>query len=184
MSEPNLDFTLRAALRAENKAANRIANGTCPTDSMLADYVSEAISDKAEKEIISSHVARCDMCFDKVASCVSGLSAPEEDNRSHINNSIIRRVLAMPKKYPRERTKASYIKRNKYLLTSALFFMLSFIFRLFFLQFLVAALIFGLKWIMDTGSTKALIMIYETWKHTKTTDADQDSKDKITKRRI
>lgn len=184
MSDPGLDFSLRAALRADSKDRNRVLPGTCPADSMLADYISGAISAETEKEIIASHVAGCDKCFEKVASGVSALSISDKDEQVDTNNRLLRRVLSMPKKYPRERLKGGYIKRNKYLLVAGLFFLLSFIFKLFFLQFLVAALIFGVKWVMDTGSTKALIMIYETWKRTKTNDSDPDSKDRISHRRI
>ncbi|MFA5255328.1 MAG: hypothetical protein WC419_01350, partial [Candidatus Omnitrophota bacterium] len=41
---------------------------------------------------------------------------------------------------------------------------LSFVFQRFFLQFLTATLLLGVKWITDAKSTKMLIMIYEAWK--------------------
>jgi hypothetical protein len=184
MPDPGPGFSLRAALCAGNKDRKRVQDGTCPADSLLADYISNAISERGEKEIIASHVAKCDKCFEKVASCVSALSVLDKAEQVSTGKRLLRRVLSMPKKYPRARFKDGYIKRNKYLYVAGLFFLLSFIFKPFFLQFLTAALIFGVKWIMDTGSTKALIMIYKTWKQSKTPDSDPDSKDRINRRRI
>jgi len=184
MSDYGLDSSLRAALRVDKKHGKRAQSDTCPADNILADYVSDAIPRREEKEIIASHVAKCNKCFEKVAACVSALSISDKAGQADAGKRLLRRVLSMPKKYPRAHFKGGYMKRNKYLLVAGLFFLLSFIFKPFFLQFLVAALIFGIKWIMDTGSTKALIMIYETWKHTKAAEGDPDSKDRINRRRI
>jgi len=184
MSDPDLDFSLRTALRSNRKDEGKVSLDTCPSDNILADYISDAISAEAEKEAISSHIANCDKCFKKVASCVSALSISDNNKQTTTSNRLLRRVLSMPKKYPKTNFKGSYIRRNKFLLVAGLFFALSFICKQFFLQFLAAALIFGVKWIMDTGSTKALIMIYETWKQAKTNDTDVDNKGSINKRRI
>ncbi len=182
MPESGLDVSLRAALRY--KKSNQALFDTCPLDSRLADYVSGAISAGCEKEVIATHIAKCDKCFKKVASCFSALSAPDKNIERDLNDRNLKEVLSMPKKYPRTRPKDGYIKRNKYLFVAGGFFLLSFTFKLYFIQFLAAALIFGVKWIMDTGSTKALIMIYETWKQNRESEGDVDDHDVIKKRRM
>ncbi len=183
MSESGLDFSLRTALR--QKKGNHVPPpDTCPPDSRLADYISGAISDECEKDVIATHIAKCDKCFKKVASCFSVLSATDKNLERDISNRSLKGVLSMPKKYPRTCPKDGYIKRNKYLFVAGVFFLLSFAFKLFFIQFLVAALIFGIKWIMDTGSTKALIMIYETWKQNRESEDDINDHDVIKKRRL
>ncbi len=184
MPDPRPGFSLRGALYGDSKDRKGVWPDTCPADSILADYISDVIPTKSEKEIIASHVAKCDKCFEKVASCVSALTISDKAGQADTGKRLLRRVLSMPKKYPRMRFKGGYIKRNKYFLVAGLFFLLSFIFKPFFLQFLVAALLFGVKWVMDTGSTKALIMIYETWKHSKAAESDTDNKDRINHRRI
>ena len=184
MSDHSLDFSLKTALRSGGKGSPRASLDTCPLDGTLADYVSETSSTAAEKDAVAAHVAKCDKCFEKVALCVAALSKPSTSKESDTRKGLLRKALSMPKKYPRIQAKDSYMKRNKYIFISGVFFLLSFVFKLFFIQFLAAALIFGLKWIMDAGSTKALIMIYETWKSNKNTEDDINDKDTINHRRL
>jgi hypothetical protein len=56
-------------------------------------------------------------------------------------------------------------KVSLYLIFAAISFLLSFIVPRFFLQFLVATLLLGAKWVADSKSTKMLIMIHEAWKN-------------------
>jgi len=55
-------------------------------------------------------------------------------------------------------------KLNIYLLLAVVSFVLSFAIRQYFVQFLVATLLLGVKWIADSKSAKMLVMIYEAWK--------------------
>jgi hypothetical protein len=54
---------------------------------------------------------------------------------------------------------------NLYLILAIIFFVSSFAIPRFFLQFLVATLLLGAKWVTDSKSTKMLIMIHEAWKN-------------------
>jgi hypothetical protein len=55
-------------------------------------------------------------------------------------------------------------KINPYLVLAILFFMLSFFIPRFFIQSLVATIIFGIKWVADSRSAKMLVMVYDAWK--------------------
>jgi len=88
----------------------------------LLDYVSETCSTAAEKDAIAAHVAKCDKCFEKVASCVAALSKPSTSKESDTRKGLLRKALLMPKKYPRIQAKGSYMKRNKYIFISGVFF--------------------------------------------------------------
>ena len=55
-------------------------------------------------------------------------------------------------------------KINIYLILAIISFILSFVFQHYFVQFLTATLLLGIKWISDAKSTKMLVMIYEAWK--------------------
>ena len=112
---------------------------THPTESELADYLSKASSDEARKRI-EDHIACCNDCLD------GAISAHES-----------------VKKF--RKGKAGIMKKvNIYLILAIVSFILSFIYRDYFLQFLTATLLLGIKWIADAKSTKMLIMIYEAWK--------------------
>ena len=56
-------------------------------------------------------------------------------------------------------------KINPYLALAIVFFLFSFITPRFFIQSLVATLVFGIKWVADSRSAKMLVMIYDAWKN-------------------
>ena len=53
---------------------------------------------------------------------------------------------------------------NWYFLAMAITFTLSFVLPRYFLQLLVATIIFGAKWIIDARNARILVMIYEAWR--------------------
>ena len=112
---------------------------THPTEVELADYLSKSLSGK-EREKVEAHIAGCDECLDKVASAYNSVKSLKK-------------------------RKANIMKRiNIYLILAVISFVLSFAFRQYFLQFLTATLLLGIKWVVDSKSTKMLIMIHEAWK--------------------
>ena len=78
------------------------------------------------------------------------------------------------------------ISKYKWQVFASISFILSFIFTRYFLQFLILAVIFSIKWIFDTGSTRTLIMIYEAWRKKDRGSAQRiirDFQDKIEERK-
>jgi hypothetical protein len=139
----------------------------CPADEALAGYISGVISSD-KREQISAHMGLCQRCLDIVA---TSLKALNEQGSEDAPNGAIKKVLSIPKKYPgKSAGRVGVFKKNKYLLIAGIFFILSFALKKYFMQCLLATGIFGVKWIMDTGSTKALIMIYDAWKTRKDSD--------------
>ena len=110
-----------------------------PTESELADYLSRA-STGEKRKMVEDHIACCSDCLD------SAVSAYES-------------VETFKKGKPKVMKKI-----NIYLVLAVISFILSFALRDFFLQFLTATVLLGIKWIADAKSTKMLVMIYEAWK--------------------
>ncbi len=112
---------------------------THPKEAELADYLSKALSGK-DRERIEDHIAQCDECLDSVVSAYESVKTFKK-------------------------RKANIMKKmNIYLILAILAFILSFAMPRFFLQFLTATLLLGIKWVADSKSTKMLVMIYEAWK--------------------
>jgi len=150
------------------------ASGECPKDEELADYISGEIAPD-RKEKIATHISRCQRCLDIAAVSLRALNDDTLKKDTGLTQSIVKKASLIPKKYPKKNTqKISILKRNKYLIIAGVFFVLSFIVKIYFMQLLLAAGVFGVKWIMDTGSTRALIMIYDAWKSRKDDDSDSD----------
>lgn len=118
---------------------------TCPAESVLADYLSGTLT-RDERERIESHIATCDECLAKIVSGYESVESFKKESRGKTGkDNIMKRI-------------------NWYLVGAVIAFLLSFIFPRYFLQFLVATLILGIKWVVDSKSAKMLIMIYEAWR--------------------
>lgn len=110
-----------------------------PKEAELADYLSDALNGEDRKRV-EDHIACCNGCLESVVSA---------------HESV--------KKFKKNKTGVMK-KINIYLILAVISFILSFIFRDYFLQFLTATLLLGLKWVSDAKSTKMLVMIYEAWR--------------------
>lgn len=126
-------------------AEMRIEKDTHPTEEALADFLCGAGS-WVSRESITTHIGSCGQCLDRV---VAAYDAVGELN----------------KKGRQMNSKINIIKRlNIYLMIAVVSFIFSFITPRFFLQLLAATLLFGIKCIVDSKSTRMLVMIYEAWK--------------------
>jgi len=116
-----------------------------PTDIELTDYLGRSLS-QGNRRRVENHIASCDECLAKI------VSAHES-------------VAGFNKKIKPRKGMGKFMKKiNLYLLLTIISFALSFIFPRYFIQSLVATLLLGTKWIVDSKTTKMLITIYEAWK--------------------
>lgn len=118
---------------------------THPGFENMAGFLSKSLPGN-EMRRIESHISSCEACLEEA---VSAYDAVREFN------SNVRRK--------KERT-GIMKKVNLYLFLAAAAFCLSFMAKRYFIQLLVAAVIFGMKWVADSKSARMLVMIYEAWK--------------------
>jgi hypothetical protein len=116
-----------------------------PLDIELADYLSGHLS-KDLRRTVETHLGACDDCLQAV---ISAREAVAEFNKYK----------------PLKNRKDTVMKKlNIYLTLTIISFTLSFITPRFFIQLLVATLLLGMKWVVDSKTTKMLVMIHEAWK--------------------
>lgn len=115
----------------------------CPALEELCDYVKGSLTQKMREEI-ESHLACCYHCLDIVVSI--------HDGATFYNKSC------------KKRKGFTMKKEFLFLIMAVLCFLASFVFSRFFLQFLTATIILGIKWIVDSKTNKMLILIYDAWK--------------------
>jgi len=127
-------------------------NRLCPNEETLSEYISGTLS--AEKRLmIEKHLAFCQ-------SCRTILAETHDITRRSAGEKII--------------TRFSSRKREVLWLTACLImFTASFVFSKFFLQFLTVSFLLGIKWILDSKTTKTLIMINKTLKAETQTDKEK-----------
>ena len=119
-----------------------------PGEIELADFLSHTLP-KERHDAVEEHIASCDLCLEKVAAAHGA-------------------VMEFGSVGSDKKGKAKYVdifkKINIYLILACVSFACSFMMPRYFIQFLVATLLLGIKWIVDAKSTKMLVMIYEAWK--------------------
>lgn len=119
---------------------------SCLSEKELSYYLDERFSEK-ERNKIEEHIAGCRHCLDLLLIAYDAGKAK--------------------KKWPR-------IKKGhgalKWLLGSITSIAFSFVFRKFFLQFLITAVIVGFKWVMESEGARKTIMIFKGIKSEETPD--------------
>jgi len=139
-------------------------NSSCPKEHVLNNYLLGAL-EESERIDTEKHIANCHTCLYRISEAYEVL-----------NESKMKRI--------KELFMKAKIKLNMWLIGSIVMFLLSFLIRRYFIQFLAAAMLLGLKWIIDNRNTRMLIMIYDAWKRggKKETDRILESLDSRMKR--
>jgi hypothetical protein len=118
-------------------------NRLCPTEELLSEYLAGTLSGE-ERELVEKHLASCDKCRTLLAEAHAILETPD-----------LHEIFFNLKKW---------LRKNTWLIIATASLIASFFFREYFLQLLTAALLSGIKWTIDSRTTKMLITVYEAWK--------------------
>jgi len=116
-----------------------------PTEQELSDLLDGSIAPEDRKRL-EGHIALCDECLAAISSAYDAVS---DFKRGRSKT---------------DRWDKNMGKINIYLTGTIIAFILSFLVPRFFMQFLVASAILGMKWVVDSKTSRMLVMIYEAWK--------------------
>lgn len=129
-------------------------NRICLSDEILSEYLQGVLS-KDDTELVEEHLSNCKECRTLISEASELTNS--FDTRETLSNTL------------------ETIIKNKWLLICIVFFICSFIFYRYFFQLLLASALTGVKWIIDSKTTKMLITVYEAWKTQKRSEADQEN---------
>ncbi|MFH1782674.1 MAG: zf-HC2 domain-containing protein [Candidatus Omnitrophota bacterium] len=121
----------------------------CLDDIMLSSYLDEALS-KDERLKIEKHIVTCNKCLDILA--VAHESRKKAKTPSLELKNKIKDKLGIKRK-----------KRNDlpWMIAALVLFLLSFIVKRYFMQFLLAAVVMGFKWVMEGEGARRVVMIFK-----------------------
>ncbi|MFH1645612.1 MAG: hypothetical protein ABIB11_04245 [Candidatus Omnitrophota bacterium] len=142
---------------------------SCLSQEELSLFVTAILDHNLVSRKHKEHIVRCDKCFSTVASAIATFNSYE--SADVYDDKLRESIEKLPSKYPKQ---GGLLKKHKYLLVTGVCFILSFFLKRYFMQCLFAALLFGFKWVMDTGGSKALVMIYDAWKSKKQNEVERD----------
>ncbi len=147
----------------------------CPSAEILEKYVSGALKPN-ELYDVRNHIRSCDFCNELIEGALLYSAYGKHINLDTVPDKVRNKAKSL---HPAYKTKENKImnnfKRNIWLIVSLTSILASFFIPRYFIQFLILAVIFGLKWVFNRENTRALIMIYNAWKkHDKDADKELD----------
>lgn len=141
----------------------------CPDEATLSAYLSGAL-EGSKSQGIEEHVAACHFCLENIRAAYLGDKLYKEGKLPDSTRELINKAKGIAKL----KTHSKRLKNNLWLLVTILAFGLSFMFPRYFVQFLVAALILGLKWVSESESVRMLIMALDSRRHLRDKDETSD----------
>lgn len=128
----------------------------CPDAETLAAYLGGSMT-AWERERLEEHAAACGACLEDIRTGYLGEKAYSEGALPGTGTKLVNKAKGIAKMDKRKK-----LVTNMWLGATIVAFVLSFAVPRYFVQFLVAALILGLKWVSEGENVRMLIM---AWKH-------------------
>lgn len=141
----------------------------CPDETTLSEYLNGTLYAE-EIQLVEEHISGCHFCLENIRAAYMGDTLYKEGDLPDSTKELINKAKGIAKL----KTNTKRLKRNLWLLGTILAFASSFLFSRYFVQFLVAALILGLKWVSESEGVRMLIMALDSRRQLKDKDATSD----------
>ncbi len=136
----------------------------CPSLENLVRYASGKLEPK-ERYYIDGHVKSCKFCNELIEGVLLYSAYEKHIKLETVPDRVKNRAKSLNPDYKVKENKImKHFKKNIWFVLSILSLAVSFFASRYFMQFIILAVIFGLKWVFSSGSTRALIMVYNAWK--------------------
>ena len=129
----------------------------CPQEEIFARFMENHLSPD-EHDALIDHVSSCGRCARLVAA-LKRLETERENIGIPVPNELERKTIDSLSKKAGSKGPGPSKYKNLWLLGFGIFMALSFIWSRYFLQMLVLAIFFGLKWLLDTRPHKVWVDI-------------------------
>ncbi|MBL7071795.1 MAG: hypothetical protein ISS26_06475 [Candidatus Omnitrophica bacterium] len=147
----------------------------CLSVDELERYVSGLLDPEALYRV-GGHVKNCAFCSELIEGALLYSAHEKHIALDKVPDKIRTRAKSLNPSYrSKEHKTMNFLKGNIWLMLSMSSIAASFFMPQYFFQFLILAVIFGLKWVFNRESTRALIMVYNAWKkHDQDSDKELD----------
>jgi hypothetical protein len=167
MKRDKIEILIKEYLR-KNLDLDRVEKTIyCFSENVLIDYLEEKLNSR-EYETVNNHITNCSFCLSQLILALEAQIVNERRRLKQAPREWIEKAKALLKSdNDRERKrirKNKRVKKNLFLGGAIIFFLLSFLIPRYFIQFLVATLILGLRWALESESGHTLIMVLDSWR--------------------
>jgi len=140
----------------------------CPSEEILVEYLN-GVLDKEKYQFIEHHIAGCGFCLSQLNLASQSQLMDKQETFELVPQKLINKT----KSFLGVHGNVNSLKRNKtrikkarlFLAGAVIFFILSFIFPKYFMQFLVVTLILGIRWAFESEGGRTMIMVLDSWRH-------------------
>ena len=144
---------------------------SCPDEQRLLEYLSGSLEGSSRKTI-EHHIAGCGFCLSQLS---IAFDAQKPNIQKKLNptpkNFINDTCSLLGIKKDKITDKKNITKSTLFLTGTVICFILSFVVAKYFLQFLAATIVLGIRWALESKNGQTLIMILDSWrKHSKEKD--------------
>ncbi|MCF7871385.1 MAG: hypothetical protein K9L94_04775, partial [Candidatus Omnitrophica bacterium] len=125
----------------------------CPDNQYFLDYLQNNLNEEKRKSF-ESHIACCSFCLSQISIAAKALQKYKQNDFDSLPENILNKTKtslnSMKTKNKKNESQKKIIKRRLFLAATIIFFGLSFIIPKYFLQFLIGALILGIRWSFES----------------------------------
>ena len=152
----------------------------CLSESILLEYLENKLDDQ-ERARCEHHIAGCGFCLSQLDIAFQSQQMKKQAAFDPVPRKLLdrtRSLLGIGKDNENTKIdKGKTMRRRSFLVGTIIFFALSFFIPRYFMQFLIAALILGIRWSFESESGRTLIMVLDSWRR-----HSQDKDDEINRR--
>ncbi|MFH0771941.1 MAG: hypothetical protein V1933_04915 [Candidatus Omnitrophota bacterium] len=171
-----IEEVLRTRMREKESGVKMRKTALCQDEATLSAYLSAA-PDKSKTRKVEAHIANCPFCLESLKTAYEADKLYNEGSLPESSERLMRKAKSIAVAAARKKR----VSKNLWLIATIAAFAMSFIFPRYFAQFLVAALILGLKWVSEGENARTLIMVLDAWRH-HSSEKDEEIREKINKR--
>lgn len=144
-----------------------VRSGGCLSEQVLWDYLTSGLDEQRCQEV-EHHIAACGFCLSQLSIAYEAQRFNKQKGVKSVSSGLLAKTKAALGITKQDEgamsNRGKKTKRRLFLAATVIFFILSFIIPRYFLQFLVASLILGIRWSFESESGHTMIMILDSWR--------------------
>jgi len=150
----------------------------CPDGQVLLGYLYGTLSEITRRGA-EHHIAGCGFCLGQLSIAAQGQEMDSQGTFGPVPQKLTEKTKTLlgtgADKGRLKLVKKRAIKKHLFLVAAVIFFVLSFLIPKYFMQFLVATLILGIRWCFESESGRTLVMVLDSWRrHSRDKDKDDE----------
>lgn len=136
---------------------------SCLSEQVLTEYLEGALIE-AGRQAVEYHLTDCEFCLSQLNIAFESRMLNKQKCFESVPQKLINKTKSLLEIGGESRDKIKLLKKRFSFMGMIFFFILSFIVPRYFIQFLVAAFILGIRWTFESEGGRTLILALNSWR--------------------